>query len=179
MQLEIENKYPIDDVARLEERLRAIGATRLGHTEQADTYYGHPSRDFAETDEALRIRRTAGEARVTYKGPKLDQATKTRHEIETPLAEPDAWPALLVALGFREVATVRKQRERFELSRPPFEIEICIDRVDRVGQFAEIEIVADEAEREAAQRVLAELADELSLANPERRSYLEMLLATS
>jgi adenylate cyclase class 2 len=45
-----------------------------------DTYFRHPCRDFAETDEALRIRirRFNGhfEAFLTYKGPRLTGTQK-------------------------------------------------------------------------------------------------------
>ena len=39
------------------ERLAAVDAEPLGAVEQVDIYYDHPVRSFAETDEALRIRR--------------------------------------------------------------------------------------------------------------------------
>lgn len=187
MQLEIEQKYPLADSAALLATLKQLGAERQGVVTQADTYYNHPSRDFAATDEALRIRRTDAGSFVTYKGPKLDAETKTRREIELPLTQCDDspgqdspgqdWPELFAALGFRKVATVSKTRESYTVGRGEFVVEICIDRVDRVGDFAELEIVADEERLEAAKRVLAELEAALNLAQPQRRSYLEMLLA--
>ena len=48
--------------------------------EHVDTYYNHPSRDFAETREALRIRRVDGVPMVTYKGTKLPGEVKARRE---------------------------------------------------------------------------------------------------
>lgn len=177
MQLEIEQKFPVDDADGLLARLKALGANELPVVEQRDTYYNHPSRDFRITDEALRIRRTGEKAVVTYKGPKLNAVVKTRPEIELPLAEPEAWPALLEALGFREVATVCKVRRRFALSRTPFEVELTIDRVEGVGQFAEVEIVADEAQMALAQQTIETLAAELGLREPEKRSYLSLLMA--
>jgi len=181
MQLEIEQKYPLADSAALLAKLQQLGADSHGASSQADTYYNHPARDFATTDEALRIRRTDAGCFVTYKGPKLDAETKTRREIELPLTQCDDshgqdWPELLAALGFREVATVSKTRDSYTVSRGEFVVEICIDRVDRVGDFAEIEIVAHEPELESAKRVIAQLEVELGLTQPERRSYLEMLL---
>lgn len=182
MQLEIEQKYPLADSAALLAKLKQLGADSHGASSQADTYYNHPARDFATTDEALRIRRTDAGCFVTYKGPKLDAETKTRREIELPLTQCEdspgqEWPELLAALGFREVATVSKTRESYTVSRGEFVVEICIDRVDGVGDFAELEIVADEERLAAAKRVLAELEATFNLAQPQRRSYLEMLLA--
>ncbi len=176
MQLEIEQKFPIADADGLRSRLKDLSATPLGTVKQEDTYYNHPARDFATTDEALRIRRSGDQVFLTYKGPKHDTAVKTRPEIELTLVEPQSWPSLLEALGFREVATVAKERSRFGLNRPPFRIEVTIDLVSEVGQFAEVEIVADESDAEAAQQAIQQLADELGLADPIRSSYLRMLL---
>lgn len=176
MPLEIEQKFHLADAEALRARLVAAGAEPLGEVEQRDTYYNHPARDFARTDEALRLRRTTTGDHLTYKGPKLDAATKTRREIEVPLVEIDRWPELLEALGFRQVATVAKRRHRYRLDRPPYEVEIAIDQVDRVGLFAELEIVADPSQHDAAQAALGALADQLHLSGVERRSYLELLL---
>lgn len=84
---EVEQKYPVADVAELEGRLGDAGALWHGVVEQVDRYFGHPSRDFAVTDEALRLRSTADGVVITWKGPRLDAAAKTRREIELPLAE--------------------------------------------------------------------------------------------
>lgn len=176
MQLEIEQKFPISDAKQLLKRLAELGGTELPVVEQRDTYYNHPSRDFRTTDEALRIRQTGESAVVTYKGPKLGTDVKTRPEIELPLVEPEAWPGLLSSLGFREVATVCKLRRRFALSRPPFAIELTLDHVEGVGQFAEVEIMADKAAMQQAQQAIKDLAAELSLGEPEKRSYLSLLL---
>ena len=71
---------------------------------RSDRYFAHPSRDFARTDEALRLRRIGEFNFITYKGPKLDATTKTRREIEIGLADgqqaaTDA-AELLAAIGF-------------------------------------------------------------------------------
>lgn len=179
MQFEIEQKFSIDDTAGLFDRLSERGPEHLGVAHQHDTYYNHPARDFRATGEAFRIRRTDDGAFITYKGPKLDVAVKTRPEIELPLSDPAAWQQLLVTLGFQEVATVSKRRNRYRLSRPPFEVEIALDQVQHLGRFAEVEIIADESQADEARRVVTTLADELGLDNPEPRSYLRMLLEKS
>src|SRR5579859_2774691 len=106
--LEIEMKFPSPDFPALEKRLAELGA-RPGKTlEESDEYFNAPDRDFARTDEALRIRRIGEANFVTYKGPKLDAQTKTRTEIEVPLGEGEAVAAkfadLLTHLGYRRVA---------------------------------------------------------------------------
>src|SRR6187401_1493860 len=90
MRYEVEQKHRVDDPAALAQRLAERGVMAGPPVVQTDCYYAHPARDFAATDEALRIRSVGGESFVTYKGPKLDAATKTRREIELPLDQNDA-----------------------------------------------------------------------------------------
>ncbi len=86
MPYEVEMKFPAADLAELESRLAGLGATIAAPQSEVDVYFAHPARDFAKTDEALRIRRKGSLNFITYKGPKIDAATKTRREIELPLS---------------------------------------------------------------------------------------------
>lgn len=52
---EVELKVPVD-AETTRSRLRDRGAERIKTLQQVDTYYDAPDREFAETDEALRIR---------------------------------------------------------------------------------------------------------------------------
>lgn len=176
--LEVELKFSLDDAGSLRERLVSVGAEAQGVVVQSDAYFNHPARDFAQTDEALRIRTVGDESFVTFKGPKLGGSAKTRFELELPLAAQtaDGWGELLTRLGFRAVATVRKRRELFELTREGRAFELTIDEVEGLGAFAEVETLADEASRDAAERAVLALAAELGLTDAEPRSYLEMLL---
>jgi len=179
--LEIEVKYPVADFAAINERLSALGAVLEVRRQDVDRYFNAPDRDFAKTDEALRIRCIADTNRVTYKGPKLDKATKTRVEIEAALGDgtenADTFAQLLTHLGYRPVETVRKDRAIYHLDRKGFALEICLDSVHGVGTFVELEIMAAADSLEAAKAVLHDVASELGLRDSERRSYLELLLA--
>ena len=59
------------------------------------------------------------------------------------------------------------------------EVEVAIDRVTGLGDFVELEIRAEQGEVPLAQACLQSLAQELGCSSPERRSYLELLLATA
>jgi adenylate cyclase class 2 len=178
--LEVEMKFPAADLPGLERRLREMGGHARPVIQEGDHYFNAPDRDFAQTDEALRLRRIGPANFVTYKGPKCDPQTKTRTEIEVPLAEGDRaaedFTQLLTRLGYRSVAVVRKQRQIVELQREAFHVEACLDDVDGVGHFVELEIVAPPEQLDAARKVLLGLAAELGLGAQERRSYLEMWL---
>jgi adenylate cyclase, class 2 len=178
--LEIEMKFPVADFAPLEPVLSGWGASAAEEREDADHYFNAPDRDFARTDEALRLRRIGAQNFVTYKGPKRDTQTKTRTEVEVPLAEGDGaardFAALLTHLGYRPTAVVHKRRAIRHLKRAGFEMEVCLDDVRDLGRFVELEILAPEEQLEKARAVLLETAAELGLKTSERRSYLELLL---
>lgn len=183
MSIEVEQKYRLDDRETLLQRIAALDGIAQEPVTQVDTYYAHPERDFATTDEALRIRRVGETNFITYKGPKLNATTKTRREIELPLAAGELsatqWDELLSALSFRRVAEVCKLRQTFHLQREGQTIELAIDQVKGVGDFVELEVVVkDPSEVELAQARILALASELQLADAERRSYLELLLDT-
>lgn len=178
--LEIEMKFPVTDFAPVEAKLAQWQARPAEILHEADHYYNAPERDFAKTDEALRLRRIGEINVVTYKGPKQAGPAKTRTEIEVGLepgaAAADKFCKLLTHLGYRAVAVVRKQRRGFRFARNEFALEACLDEVEEVGRYVEVEIVAPEERKVQAQEVLAQVAAELGLANSERRSYLEMYL---
>lgn len=180
MQFEVEQKHHVPDVAVLLKVLAERGAEVGPPVEQADQYFAHPCRDFAKTDEALRIRTVGDKSFVTYKGPKIDTTTKTRRELELPLHPDDAhgsrFAELLQSLGFTPVAVVRKRRRSFELDIAGREIDGALDDVDNVGTFVELELLADQSGLDEAKRIVSKLATELNLGPSERRSYLEMKL---
>jgi adenylate cyclase class 2 len=242
---EVEQKYPVADIKPLEARLMGMGATWHGSVEQVDRYFNHPSRDFAATDEALRLRSTGDGMAITWKGPRLAASAKTRREIELPLIEAavpaaagveaavpaaagveaavlaaagveavvpaaagveaavlatagveaavgestrdeassrsrvalDRWTELLEALGFRRVREVVKRRRSATVAWDGAEIEVALDHVTGLGDFVELEVLAEADGLAAASRRVESLARQLGCTNPERRSYLEMLLA--
>ena len=178
---EVELKFPLDSPDALLAKLEAMGARRGTTLVQCDQYFNHPARDFAQTDEALRIRTDERGARITYKGPRVDHQTKTRREIELPVGANDGddekLSQLLKQLGFRQVRAVRKKRLPLELDWENRQLELVLDEVDGLGHFLEIETIADEQSKAAAGDSILRLAKQLGLENSERRSYLSLLLA--
>ncbi len=163
------------------ERLQESGAEHVGSVTQIDTYYDAPHRDFAETDEALRIRRESHDggdetAKITYKGPLVEAESKTRQEHETLVDDDEAMAGALDGLGFEPAATVEKRREFYALDG----YTVTLDDVSGLGEFVEIEReVADEADVETVREGAAERLRELGL-DPDtqiRTSYLGLLLA--
>jgi adenylate cyclase, class 2 len=171
--IEVEVKVRADH-EQIRPILKKIGAVKIKTEVQSDTYFAAPHRDFAKTDEALRIRSLDDHSVLTYKGPKLDKVSKTREEFEIPIEEA-TFTKILHALGFTEAGTVRKSREVFEAG----EITISFDSVESLGEFLEVEIMAEsEEELETARQKLFELLKQFGFGekNSIRVSYLEMVL---
>jgi adenylate cyclase class 2 len=174
--IEVEAKYPVDSLSRFESALVAEHDGRfLREVAQTDTYFCHPTRDFRATDEALRIRESDEGVVLCYKGPRLDTVTKTRAEHECQIAESaSAMQTILEALGFRQCGVVTKHRRIFALPAEQ-SVTLSIDSVEQLGQFVEIELLCEEAERQQNTKQLLEIASVLGLTHSERRSYLELL----
>lgn len=178
--LEVEVKYRNADRAATVATLLDWGARLVRDCLEVDLYFQAPDRDLKATDEAFRLRRVGTKNYLTYKGPKRDTETKTRAEIEAPLADGDSAATdaerLLIALGFKPVTTVRKKRRVYQFQRDEFDMEVCFDSVDRLGDFVELEILAEEAQYELAKATLLAAAAELGLTDKEPRSYLGLVL---
>jgi len=183
MKYEVEQKFPVSDISALEDELATLGVDISDARREVDVYFAHPARNFAETDEALRIRRVGESNCITYKGPKIDATTKTRRELELPLESGEMpagqWRQLLETLGFRPIGEVRKQRRETRIDWEGRQVTVVLDDVEGLGLFAELELIADESGLDAARECLASLAGRLKLEDSERRGYLHMLLDAS
>ncbi len=160
--------------------------------EEADTYYAHPCRDFALTDEGLRIRQCNGTSDIlTYKGPKIDSETKSREEIEFRLVPGtcDDCRKLLESLGFTPVETVRKFRKSAKRIHENREFHLLLDSVPVLKdrglpyEFLEIETFADHdtlhEARESLLRFARTLIEQGRLGESVRKGYLEMILESN
>jgi adenylate cyclase class 2 len=169
--LEVEQKFRAD-LGRVREELLRLGASPVEAKEEVDIYFQHPCRDFAKTDEALRVRRSGGDVEVTYKGPRMRSSAKARLEL-TVSADGDV-EAVLEALGFRKVAVIKKRREYYSYGS----LTISLDDVEGLGQFVEIEAVASsEASLKEAEAEVSALAERLGLAERVDATYLELYLS--
>ncbi len=183
---EVEVKVPITDSEVMKQKLLDSGARMLNSEVQIDTYFDHPCRTFLETDEAVRVRTrrplddqelesSFSPNELTYKGPRIDEKTKTRLEYTVGITDTDSLSSILESLDFKHVAAVTKKRTFFDLR----DITISIDEVEQVGLFLELESIAhSKDEMESAKKTIFEVLDELGIDSKQslRDSYLEMYL---
>jgi len=146
---------------------------------QSDEYFNHRQLRFELQDIALRIREVDGRHILTFKGPNQDATTKIRTEVEVEFSEEDAgkMSEMFLGLGMYPVAKVSKTRDTILIRWQGANVEVCLDSVDEVGCFVELEIVAENQEDvPAAKEKLESLAEKFGLKNSTTTSYLEMLL---
>ncbi|MCL2116372.1 MAG: class IV adenylate cyclase [Methanobrevibacter sp.] len=178
--IEVEVKAKIDDFNSLKRELKKINARKMRKEYQKDIYFNSPIKNFAETDEALRIRKISIKNKVntviTYKGPKIENEGKTREEIEMAIDDPYKICKILENLGFKKASIVVKNREIYELS----EYIISLDDVEGLDPYMEIEVdLEDGNDYKPALDGIFETFKKLGIINGfERRSYLELLEET-
>ncbi|RLE46065.1 MAG: class IV adenylate cyclase [Candidatus Methanomethylicota archaeon] len=165
--MEVEVKFRMKN--GVAEKVRAI-AEFVIRKEEVDLYFSSPIKDFKETDEALRLRRDIEGITITYKGPKIDSETKSREEIKLKVDSFEKAVQLLEKLGFKPVREVRKIREIYKFG----DAIICLDDVDGLGKYIEIEIESNSIE---AKSEIFKIAELLGYSKNEsiRDSYLELL----
>ena len=167
---EIELKAYCDNPDKIINNILSADGIFINTENHEDLYFNHPGKDFAVTDEALRLRKIDDKSVITYKGPKLAGFVKTRIEEETGIDDFGKVREILLHLEFKEVLVVNKKRDVYKLN----DITICIDYVNGLGVFIELEIMS--GNRDWAEKELLLIAEKLGLTIFEKKSYLELLL---
>lgn len=186
--VEVEIKLKVDSVDLIEKKLVELGFKKGQTLQEIDYYYNGVDRDFRESGEALRLRLTEsldgsaivadrpGEPliQMTYKGPKLDKVSMSRVEHQVNIDDFETMQSILSSLGYKPVMPVIKlRRELFSE-----EMTACVDTVDGLGDFLELEIIVDEEnQREDALNKIADVLNkmEYSISDTTTISYLSML----
>jgi adenylate cyclase class 2 len=162
--LEQEAKFRLDSAEDGLARIRAASA-RLEVEEafESNRLFDFDDGRLAQRDEVLRIRRFAGDARLTWKGAQQGSSTlKERRELEVSLADTEATilEEILIALGLTLTFRYDKYRSYYRLD----DAEIALDRTP-MGVFLEIEGTPDSI-RGAAGRMSLDLNDSITSSYP-------------
>ena len=185
--IEVEIKLPLrrqektEETGRIAEVLCSMGFRKAARFRQRDTYFDNEAGEIRGGGKALRIRETEDlmkgivTAELNFKGPRMDEVSMTRQELETEVGQAETGRRILAALGFSPVLP-EVVKERTEYRRE--EITAALDRVEGLGDFLELEIMADEeTENGKVLQKLEELLGELGyqMGDTVTRSYLSML----
>lgn len=147
MGVEIEAKMRIADLDAVRARLKAVGATFKGRTQEVNRFFDAPDGRLGSADRGLRLRTntnadtgTASHV-VTMKGPRQQGAFKTREELEFTVDDVDAAAAVFTHLGYPLNLSFEKRRESWELDGCKIEL----DELPVFGTFVEIEADSESA----------------------------------
>lgn len=173
MAQEIEAKFRVDAHEPIRQRLQACSAQDCGVVIEQNRIYDRPDGSLRRSGCGLRVRAcfdlsdSLKSATMTFKGPVVPGAFKTREEIETSLADPQAATELFERIGFIPVLIFEKKRESWQLDGCKIEL----DEVPQLGLFVEIEGPSETDIREMCDRL------GLASASHEKATYVGMLLS--
>lgn len=191
--LEVEMKFRVEDADAYEARVKSFLDAVFGEPSvECDAFFRCDALGFPNAGKMLRIRRRGSFLAVTYKGPRLDETTKTREEIELPLVVPgfddsairkalvdrtrDDWARFFGRLGFQEAQSVEKTRRTALCEFKSRRFTITLDTLAELGVFTEIETLAPEGDLEEARDAVKELAEALGLRDTIVKSYLALAI---
>lgn len=179
--IEVEVKLPVEDLNEIKRKLVKIGFEESSFIEERDTYFDNQQGDIRANDEALRVRETKDHrtgkirAQINFKGKRLDAGTMTREELETGVENGEISRKILQAIGYIPVAP-EVIKERIMLRRES--VTACLDNVRGLGEFLELEILADsKKQKDAALGQIENILNNLGyqISDTVRTAYLSML----
>lgn len=177
--IEVEIKIQTEQTTA-EQRLLVNGFEKNECAKETDTYYDNAAGDIRGNDTSLRIRTvdypdsSLSRSYITFKGNRCDDVSMTRPEYESLIERPDEIKMILKSLGYEPVEpAVIKERSLYVKGS----ISACLDKVEGLGEFLELEIIS---ENESKDDALVRLWETLELLGYDRDdtitvSYLSML----
>ena len=164
---EIEVKAQLKNRNQLIERLASFGCALSSPITQKDRIFIPAGSVFPPVEpgvNVLRIREQDGAYIFTLKLPMKNQLDCI--ERESGIDNPDEMVEIFKLLGFQEVSHVRKIRQKTKYQN----LEICLDSVEELGDFVEVEKMTDASED--AERVQSELFEFLETLGIEKEDQI-------
>ncbi len=169
---EIEVKAKVDSFDEIKKKLEDMGCVFSEPLVQHDIIYAEEGKEFLVEAKVghrvVRLRRENGplrqgvsEASRAIFNMKQQQSNELDSiEKETEVGDLDAMHAILLALGFRPEVEVKKKRLKTHYQ----EYEICLDEVEKLGTFIEVEkMTADEIDAASVQEELFTFLESLGV----------------
>lgn len=170
---EIEIKLKAKNFRELEQRLKEKGCVLSEPISQHDVIYSlkgsrNEFQSAQEGDVVIRIRYLKDSAELTLKQQRSNESDNI--EYETGVMDPKQVHHMLELLGWYPTVEVRKMRRKGKLG--PYEI--CLDEVEKLGTFIELEKLTEEdIDAEEVRRELFKELESLGLSrnDEETRGY--------
>lgn len=171
---EIECKFQIQDKKELLNRLKEKGCSLEKEITQKDTIFVQDIKDTESKPNSiwLRVRKTNNTIELNYK--KQSKKKSESKEIEFQVNDYDKAIEFLIALGFQKWVEVQKKR----ITTTYQNFNICIDEVERLGAFVEIEMLASENDSIDYEPIIMSVAKELQIDTKKRiNSHYDTMIA--
>lgn len=156
---EIELKFKIDNIEKIINLLENNGCEISPVQYQCDTIYVSDLNNTESTEGSvwLRVRKTNDTIELNYKKQSVKKMES--EEIEFEVGSYEKANAFLKALGYKPWVKVNKKR-RYTTYK---DCNICIDEVEKLGYFIELEILVEEDNDNDYEELLLTLAKELKI----------------
>ena len=150
--IEVEIKAKIANKAKMMEKLEEQKAIKINTVKQTDYIYLKREVigfEITEGDPVIRIRKENDRIFFTLKKKAKDNISNI--ELETIVDDEKVWSQILVEMGYKEVVCVKKHRTNYIVE----DITVCMDEVEKLGDFIEIEqmVEQEELEQEARKKI--------------------------
>lgn len=124
-------------VEEFRDKLTAQGYQPMGPRQlEADQVYDRSNGELRATQRLLRLRREGDRCTLTFKGPPAQSIHKSREEIETGIADGEAFDSIVRSLGYEIVFRYEKYRTKFK--NPELPGLITFDETP-IGNYMELE----------------------------------------
>lgn len=163
---EIEVKAYIKDKPTLLKKLTSLGIQLSPPVTQYDRIFlpVGSSQPTKPGESALRIREQNGMYLFTIKQTQSNDLDCIEKEVEVSDKQATMLLESFPLIGFTEVPSVRKTRQKATY----LEYEICIDTVDDLGEFIEVEKMTEELDGERVQEELFQFLETLGISRTDR-----------
>lgn len=139
--VEMELKAVVKNKADVEKKLKNLGCEWCDEGEQIDSIYLKDEINKISSP-VFRIRKSKSKHFLTFKI--LEENVNTAKEFETQILDEQVFIEIIRLLGFHFYVTVKKQRKTTSYNG----YTICLDEVEQLGTFIEIEKLSDSCQNE-------------------------------
>ncbi len=165
MRKEIEVKAKVENLDELAHKLEALGCVISEPKRQDDIIFVNYSEPYDQAMPGanfLRIRKSGGKILFTVKQPQTNELDCYEREVE--ISDADEMYQAILLLGYHEACRVGKTRRTAKHG----EYEICLDEIDGLGAFVEVEKIAEDVEAEKVQNELFAFLETLGIDENDR-----------
>lgn len=157
---EIEVKYQLEDRNKFLKKLEALGCEISEVNHQKDTIYVSDVNHIENTPGSIFLRVRKDNDKIELNAKKHEKVMQARTEVEFGVSSYSDANKFLELIGFQKWVEVSKKRVHTFYK----DCNICIDEVDTLGSFVELEyVVDDKEEEEKVLEKIEEIAKEIGI----------------